>query len=51
MHYRPRRSEEIAATPEAEAVILTDGRVVFSGIMQALNSEHLTSWGFGWGLG
>jgi anaerobic ribonucleoside-triphosphate reductase activating protein len=27
--------EEIAATPEAEAVILPDGRVVFSGILQA----------------
>jgi anaerobic ribonucleoside-triphosphate reductase activating protein len=27
--------EEIAATPEAEAVILPDGRVVFSGIAQA----------------
>ena len=26
--------EEIAATPEAEAVILPDGRVVFSGISQ-----------------
>ena len=27
--------EEIAATPEAEVVILPDGRVVFSGILQA----------------
>ncbi len=27
--------EEIAATPEAEAIILPDGRVVFSGILQA----------------
>jgi anaerobic ribonucleoside-triphosphate reductase activating protein len=34
--------EEIAATPEAEAVILPDGRVVFSGILQASEDFPLT---------
>ena len=34
--------EEIAATPEAEAVILPDGRVVFSGISQASAAFPLT---------
>lgn len=34
--------EEIAATPEAEAVILPDGRVVFSGILQASSAFPLT---------
>ncbi len=34
--------EEIAATPEAEAVILPDGRVVFSGILQASAAFPLT---------
>jgi anaerobic ribonucleoside-triphosphate reductase activating protein len=34
--------EEIAATPEAEAVILPDGRVVFSGILQASAGFPLT---------
>lgn len=34
--------EEIAATPEAEVVILPDGRVVFSGIMQASAAFPLT---------
>jgi anaerobic ribonucleoside-triphosphate reductase activating protein len=34
--------EEIAATPEAEAVILPDGRVVFSGILHASAAFPLT---------
>ena len=34
--------EEIAATPEAEAVILPDGRVVLSGILQASTAFPLT---------
>jgi anaerobic ribonucleoside-triphosphate reductase activating protein len=34
--------EEIDATPEAEAVILSDGRVVFSGILQASAAFPLT---------
>jgi anaerobic ribonucleoside-triphosphate reductase activating protein len=34
--------EEIAATPAAEAVILPDGRVVFSGILQASAAFPLT---------
>jgi anaerobic ribonucleoside-triphosphate reductase activating protein len=34
--------EEIAATPEAEAVILPDGRVVFSGILHASAAFSLT---------
>jgi anaerobic ribonucleoside-triphosphate reductase activating protein len=34
--------EEIAATPEAEAVILPDGQVVLSGILQALAAFPLT---------
>jgi hypothetical protein len=34
--------EEIAATPEAEAVILPDGRVVFSGILPASAAFPLT---------
>ena len=34
--------EEISETPEAEAVILPDGRVVFSGILQASAAFSLT---------
>ena len=34
--------EEIAATPEAEAVILPDGQVVLSGILQASTAFPLT---------
>lgn len=34
--------EEIAATPEAEAVIMPDGRVVISGILQASAAFPLT---------
>jgi anaerobic ribonucleoside-triphosphate reductase activating protein len=33
---------EVAATPEAEAIILPDGRVVFSGILQASAAFPLT---------
>ena len=37
--------EEIASTPEAEAIILPDGRVVFSGILQACSSGSATGSG------